>query len=455
MSFDYFRSRTASFITGNTKSSFWTRLVLQASQLYPVVRHASLALGTITRADFKDNQELKVIAIQQYNKAIRLSRTETQPTDAALICCIIFIAMEVLWRNYGSAYATLIGGMKMLYPEEFPHLFQMDETPKIDVDAEIRHLCTRLVSQADSYTEMSDQDISQVYTRLSTQAAVYGDVAQGFGRGYRPFFEHERRLRARLQSLSLPGGFESLEQAQVMLDDNIYSCYRFLRTIGDYYRYHSEDDVPLEVSSNLQSYIACLKRWMEAFELFLGKQSKTLDTKDLKTALHLKIHYSIMFLMMSCCFPVEETAFDKFIDVFKDIISWSKSLRLQSDSGTRASLSEEFSVEMGIIHPLSMTVLKCRDPVIRREAISILQSSRWREGVWDSHIAAGIAAIVMGIEEEGLGEIQTCSDIPEQKRIFAIDSSINNTKHSIAFQCAHRPNGMDGPVALEVKKFYW
>lgn len=58
------------------------------------------------------------------------------------------------------------------------------------------------------------------------------------------------------------------------------------------------------------------------------------------------------------------------------------------------------SFELSPIVPLFITACRCRDPHIRRRAISLLLSFRRREGVWDSLGAGMVAAQCMKKEED-------------------------------------------------------
>jgi hypothetical protein len=45
---------------------------------------------------------------------------------------------------------------------------------------------------------------------------------------------------------------------------------------------------------------------------------------------------------------------------------------------------QPFGLHLGYMPPLFFTATRCRDPFIRRQAITILHNSRPRERVWDS-----------------------------------------------------------------------
>jgi hypothetical protein len=63
-----------------------------------------------------------------------------------------------------------------------------------------------------------------------------------------------------------------------------------------------------------------------------------------------------------------------------------------------------FGFEMGVIIPIYVTALKCRNLQIRQRALNILSASPRREGFWDSRLAVKMAERLIKIEEEGLAD---------------------------------------------------
>jgi hypothetical protein len=51
---------------------------------------------------------------------------------------------------------------------------------------------------------------------------------------------------------------------------------------------------------------------------------------------------------------------------------------------------------------MDIVAMKCRDPLLRREAIRLLASKPRREGVLDSVFTAKVHLWLVGIEEEGM-----------------------------------------------------
>ena len=61
-----------------------------------------------------------------------------------------------------------------------------------------------------------------------------------------------------------------------------------------------------------------------------------------------------------------------------------------------------YTHDVGVVPPLHVTATKCRDPVIRREAIDLLFASPRQEGMWDGVLTARIGTWMIASEEDGL-----------------------------------------------------
>jgi hypothetical protein len=70
-------------------------------------------------------------------------------------------------------------------------------------------------------------------------------------------------------------------------------------------------------------------------------------------------------------------------------------------------------IDLGWIPPLFYAATKCRVHRVRLQAISLLESTFHREGIWDSRIAACVARKVMMAEElDFYGNIDTDDEFP-------------------------------------------
>lgn len=107
----------------------------------------------------------------------------------------------------------------------------------------------------------------------------------------------------------------------------------------------------------------------------------------------------------------DQTVWDEFRPLYEKIVDLAEEI-----IGPSAGIPR-FTLDMGLIGPLYEVIARCRDPFIRRRALLLLKSAHMQEGVWNSTLTATVAERVVQIEEEGLGEVKCCADIPDWARI--------------------------------------
>ncbi|RAL07229.1 Zn(II)2Cys6 transcription factor [Aspergillus homomorphus CBS 101889] len=126
--FSFFQHQSVQDMTGFYDSSLWQRLILRLSYTEPAVYHAAIALGAINNAQDKNKvlrpgQKLHSIwywyGLEQAGRSIALlnkrhSSQDPQFQEVVLVCCLLFIACEMLCGNYDNAVAHVIGGLKVL-----------------------------------------------------------------------------------------------------------------------------------------------------------------------------------------------------------------------------------------------------------------------------------------------------------------------------------------------------
>lgn len=115
---------------------------------------------------------------------------------------------------------------------------------------------------------------------------------------------------------------------------------------------------------------------------------------------------------------------DTQLALFKETLHHA---RVAVDTGAKGS-EAVFTLDMGIIPPVFSVVMRCRDPVVRRHAIDILRRNTRQEAVWKSTLVARVAQRVVELEEEGLGVVNTCDDVPLKARLAGVQVSMDPTK---------------------------
>ena len=243
----------------------------------------------------------------------------------------------------------------------------------------------------------------------------------------------------------IPGCFTSLEEARNSL---YYQRNRCLRTAHECRHTLADQVMAGTMFLGDEEYIKRFEesgkffqdtfgKWARAFQAFLDKYSATLDSTSLQGAATLKIHQLIATLSIESYKErgplIQETnnpSWDKYRSECEEIVNLATTIvQMQSTpssspkaSGTKAPI---FSLDVNIVSPLYIIAHRCRDPVIRRRAISLLYSAPRQEGLWHSVVTAHVCEKIMLVEEAGLGEVKTCEDIPQANRIAEVDVKFN------------------------------
>jgi hypothetical protein len=131
--FRFYCDQMASDLSGYFDLGLWDRIVLQACDQVPSIRHAVIALAALksiseaTQFPFRSVEEEEEIqknhrfAIQQYSKAIQYMRGASiegkQDLRTTLIACLVTFYFETFHGNHASAVKQVIIGLDLLEDE--------------------------------------------------------------------------------------------------------------------------------------------------------------------------------------------------------------------------------------------------------------------------------------------------------------------------------------------------
>lgn len=439
--FDYFRQRTAPALAGQFESKFWYQLVLQVSQTEPAVRHAVVALGSLHETLDRNGEEISTItasligrefSLQQYDKSVTSLRSRLVSEEGygvlqiALICCILFNSFETVCGNHGQALLHLQSGLKLM--KEW-----MAQRKR-----------TSFLPQPTS----TQSELCQVFSRLNIHARSLLD----------PELPPYHNLTEMLPSV-MPETFQDLTQAR----DSLYCMYNdgfaFYQKLIEQTRCGtctintanpSESFNFLNEFGRLDSFLI---RWLSAFDRYLELNTATADSKELKGATLLRVHYLCAFIVLHKSIRSEQCAFDTYTSHFDQIVSLSSAVMYAPGGPDLSTPRPTFSLDLGVIAPLFYTAVSCRDPAIRRRAVSALSCPR-KEGAWSAVDAARVAYLAIQIEEDGLDKVRSCSDVPETSRLSEINALGANTvaskRDQIRLRCVF--SGQVGPQESVVKE---
>lgn len=432
--FDYYRQRSVLEFSGYFDSNFWGQLILQVSHDDPAVRHAVIALGSLYE---KFDIQWEVIrsqaqvtvcrqeSIEQYNQALshlrqNLGDNDSGNVQSTLICCVLFIAFETFLGNYDSAGLHLESGLKILH----------------DWQVQQGQLLQSAYSPA---TSIIEDDLTPEFARVNLQARSLVD----------PGLSRHHRFIGDTATKSIPDTFSSLNQSRICLYNLFNATFDFIHSTYDTKEFIDHfKEPPSAVVLERDHLDELMQRWLQNFDTLLQDSGLQMGTRNLRAAMLLKIHHTTATLLLRTSLSSEQCVFDAHLDHFRNIVSLSASLLEAPGS---LEIRPSFSMDLGIIVPLYLTVVSCRDPAIRRQALSLLSrlSLPRQEGTWNANDASRVGQWVINVEEDGLGEVESAEDVPESSRIQRIDAIAYMEERFVHLRCILEDNFEAGDLDAE------
>ena len=204
---------------------------------------------------------------------------------------------------------------------------------------------------------------------------------------------------------SIPSSFISIEEARNSLAYTASHCTRILESPDRY--------------SERAPYIQKLTEWRSAVDALESQNS--LSAKIIQAIRLLQVNQR--FMEMSFAVPPtsithRETDWDLHLEDFKEIVSLaSEALQTSPDALDGVQQCPSFCFDGVLVGPLFAVGHKCRDPFVRREAARLLKKYPRQEGIWDSVLAGRVVDKLISLEEQGLGTIDKCQDVPDCSRL--------------------------------------
>ena len=219
----------------------------------------------------------------------------------------------------------------------------------------------------------------------------------------------------------IPKAFSSVSEARNCLE---FYSHTFTLGFGSAYgnsAVHAGHGVQRRY--DMTAYLDVFCRWSTAFDAMITTQYQDMTEREKYAAQVLqmqRLDFSTALGVISGSTGVDDQMlWDKYVGTFEMIISVAESVLKQSTSPVQRTSSERtplFTLDIGIVGPLYDVARRCRDPAVRRKAICLLSTYPRLEGMWDSVLAARVAERVLLIEENGLGAVNCCADVPDWAR---------------------------------------
>ena len=381
---EFYQTSVASKISGYFDGVFWSRLILQLSHLEPCINHAITALSSMyEQFETSSNSSPPYSAkgdeptLESYNAAIKsLSvkmNSNTQSVTVPLVACLLFICLEFMRRDIDAAMRHIHSGCAILQTRT-QRLNQGWRMPRSNRDPD------------SPSGEVIEEIVVAIFERLCMLSGL-------FFRPVSPGQTHSTETANEDQLMR--AYFSDFSEARNALNVRIAPALDFVRVTCEVKydpvavaRYHEKQN----------TLIASLNQWRWAFEDWFSKRGK-LTKDEIVAANLLRLQHGASHIHLSTCLNVKESAFDDYTDNFNELVNLAASVLAANEDSQEHKSS--FSFEMVTIPPLFLVSVKCRHPITRRRAISLLLSSPRREGLWDAYRAGRVAERILIHEEKG------------------------------------------------------
>lgn len=313
-------------------------------------------------------------ALQHYSKAIACMREAvargTQPLRTTLLACMLIVCFETYHGDHKAALSQIQAGLGLIVG-----WFRS------------KSLGSGTISSNES--EIIEDEIYEAFGRLDTQVMTFPDS--------RPLSDHEEMMKCHADALAaMPQSFPSIRTARFYSDIIMRRLMHFRIFHADTHR----DTMAQAVGSNeaiadpteemkleLAKYMSDLERWRSAFDPLMSRLLKFGREKEYLSGLCLE-YVTLIFSMLkryntnrypsvhnlnnstslAGTLGKDQMRFDRFLPQYKAIVSKCRILL----ADLKSSFSSSFLFDVQCIMPLYIVGRKCRDPVVRREAIALL-----------------------------------------------------------------------------------
>lgn len=395
---EWFECRTAKKLPGLSVLPFWNTLLFQASRNEAAVLHSVLTLSSVHMGEILNGKsrrqrpgfldEVDKFMLLNYNKAIdqlqpHFSSKDRPSVRVALISCVVFVCFEFLRGHFQTAQTHLENGLRILGELH-------SSASKVDgVVIILKPSC-----------EPVDDWIVEAFSRLHVQVMLFRQSYQ-----YPCFIL--KRPGPECPILIFRSFNEAWKELERLLHEIFHLGQRTRKQIVPRFLTPKPSPTLLNIHQMIKTELA---QWLSAYEVSKQYLKYPFNQEYEEVAFLLLTKYHTMGIIMAdtCLSPDDETIFDSYTENFRFLVNQSR-VNWESRAsgpgylapGQHMDMSRSV-IDIGWIPPLYFTALKCRVRQVRLQAVSLIEYSAHREGIWDSKIAACVARKVIEIEERDL-----------------------------------------------------
>jgi hypothetical protein len=488
-SFQYFQIHALPSWTEFFESELWSRKVLQLSHIEPAIKHGLLALSTMhERYDTAApvfHSSSNDFAFKQYMQAVKHSNNLLQAREHGkvdlekiLVACIIFTCYENLAGNFQAASMHLQNGLRILDQNKYDGKARSNAWRNT-----IENVLCRFDLQAMTFSDNSTgyhfvidsvPECPHIPDTYKSNDAARDDIVRVLRCMLWISGCYERDLQAaenpswRKVSQELTSSFNQWETAFARYQKNLSPCERddpkvyagntLLRMSAIMFNVIMGSYAGGMTEMSWDSFVDSFKTIVDLAEtlptltqLPVSSPSTSPPPPKPSEPRSRAVNGHSIVSNPDTTLPGLSPYADAFVFCQDDLIdssppepSLADTLHNEPQHLTQTPSRFSPSFELSPIVPLFVVGCRCRDPIIRRRAITLLLSCRRREGVWDS-LAAGMVASQCLKREEDLDiswdptttilplnpTIRECKDVPEWRRVRDVYVNVKAIKGNV------------------------
>ena len=362
-------------------------------------------------------------ALQQYGKALRLMQALPQRGGfwprTSLLSCLLTTCFELYLGDNGNALVQAQAGLDIL--------LQYDKLARSGRSDDLCSILSKLSHE--------EHDILDTFARLEASVRLFA--------GYRPAGHSPLREEDSVVFKTMPETFDSVREARLCWDLLSRRVWHWRETHLQGSRISTLDFGESEVTHNLQRADAFANRvrmelelfskarekWLQAFQGLFDRTRQHPGSKDFLGANAMMIEYLSTNLTVLLSGQNHETCCDDFLQDHIEILGLARDLFEMCPNPRGKSI---FVFDGSNVSALFIVATRCRDSVVRREAIDLLRKHPRREGLWDSSMAVTVSTWLMNKEEIGMAD----GHVPELSRLRIVKTELSLSERKVTICCS-------------------
>ncbi|KAL6885777.1 hypothetical protein GGI43DRAFT_418842 [Trichoderma evansii] len=296
------------------------------------------------------------------------------------MACFLFVSLEFLSGHFTTAQIHIQNGLSIL--KEFGTPFKDDGG----------------VLLFDIVPGSIDDTIVRAFCRLDLQLELF-----------KQSYQHPCLVLQIAQPETSTSVFRSVNKAWKQIERLFSRIFH----LTDLWRrqQHNFHNPPVELPPKLLTYQHQIQAELSACLVALRASKTSMHDQDPKGLIYglLSVYHIMASIMADTCLRLDdESVFDSHTQQFISILTESIAMW---ETGQSEFLHRYLRwpcihmsrsiVDIGWIAPLYYTALKCRIRRVRLQAVRLIETTSYREGIWDSNMVSCVARKVIQIEEGG------------------------------------------------------